>query len=51
MTPHVIHLIFVDITAFVYKSAKTEALCGPYYSPLNRCLYPSRFFFWKLFQT
>lgn len=32
MAPHVIHLIFVDITAFVYKSAKTEALCGPYYS-------------------
>lgn len=32
MAPHVIHLIFFDITAFVYKSAKTEALCGPHYS-------------------
>ena len=32
MAPQIIHLNFVDTTAFVYKSAKTEALFGTYYT-------------------
>ena len=32
MAPHVIHLNFVDIITFLYKSAKTESLFGTYYT-------------------